>query len=147
MIACSVWIKLRTAPIFSMSIAFIFRKATKNMTLSETLTAFSEAASLGVAHIAYCRGFIENYNFIRSAIRKGWAQIIPFLFVGKLHVDDVPLLYRKHLEGIVDPPSLLPPHFQDLNGLAVWMAFSNFLNKVDLDKVQGHYDNLFRKFL
>lgn len=97
--------------------------------------------------ISYCRGFIENYNFIRAAIRKGLPEIVPFLFCGKMHVDDVPLLYQKSLEGIIDPPELLPPQFKDLNGLAVWMSFSNFLNTVDMKKVSEHYDALFAKYL
>jgi uncharacterized protein (TIGR02421 family) len=97
--------------------------------------------------ISYCRGFIENYNFIRTAIRKGRPELVPFLYAGKLHVDDVPLLYSKFLEGVVDAPVFLPPHFSDLNGLAVWMSFSNFLNAVDLNRVQDYYDGLFKKFL
>jgi hypothetical protein len=97
--------------------------------------------------ISYCRGFIENYNFIRTAIRRGRPEIVPFMFAGKLHVDDIPLLYQKSLEGIVDPPTLLPPQFQDLNGLAVWMTFSNFLNTVDMATVSQYYDALFRKYL
>jgi hypothetical protein len=48
---------------------------------------------------------------------------------------------------VVDPPQLLPPQFEDLNGLAVWMSFSNFLNAADLKKVGEHYDALFKKFL
>lgn len=97
--------------------------------------------------ISYCRGFIENYNFIRTAIRKGRPEIVPFMFAGKLHVDDVPLLYQKSLEGVVDPPQLLPPQFDDLNGLAVWMSFSNFMNVVNLKKVGEYYDGLFKKYL
>lgn len=97
--------------------------------------------------ISYCKGFVENYNFIRTAIRKGRPEIVPFLFAGKLHVDDVPLLYQKSLEGIINTPELLPPHFQDLNGLSVWMSFSNFLNGVDMNRVSDHYDSLFEKHL
>lgn len=97
--------------------------------------------------IAYCRGFIENYNFIRAAIRAGRAELLPFLFVGKVHVDDVPLLYQKYKEGIIDPPKYLPPQFRDLNGIAVWMSFSNFFNQVDLKRVQEHYDKLFENHL
>ena len=97
--------------------------------------------------ISYCLGFIENYNFIRTAIRNGRPEIVPFLFAGKLHVDDVPLIYQKSMEGVVCAPTLLPPQFQDLNGLAVWMTFSNFLNAVDMSKVSTHYDSLFKKFL
>lgn len=94
--------------------------------------------------IAYCKGFIENYNFMRAAVRAGRPYLLPFLFCGKLHVDDVPLLYQKYKEGIIDPPRYLPPQFNDLNGVAVWMSFSNFLNQVDLKRVQEHYDRLFR---
>jgi uncharacterized protein (TIGR02421 family) len=97
--------------------------------------------------ISYCRGFIENYNFMRAAIRLGRPYLIPFLFAGKLHVDDIPLLYQKYQEGIVDPPLHLPPQFRDLNGLAVWMSFSSFLNAVDLRRIQEHYDKLFKTYL
>ncbi|MGE4131184.1 MAG: flavohemoglobin expression-modulating QEGLA motif protein [Bdellovibrionales bacterium] len=97
--------------------------------------------------ISYCKGFVENYNFLRSAIRVCKAQVIPFLFTGKLHVEDVPMLYAKHMEGLVAAPRFLPPHFQDLNGLAVWMSFSSFFNRVDLQSVQEHYKKLFDRHL
>lgn len=97
--------------------------------------------------ISYCRGFIENYNFMRAAIRAGRPYLVPFLFAGKLHVDDIPLLYQKHQEGLIDPPQHLPPQFRDLSGIAVWMSFSSFLNLVDLKRVQEHYDKLFKTYL
>jgi uncharacterized protein (TIGR02421 family) len=97
--------------------------------------------------LAYCKGFIENYNFMRSAVRAGKPELLPFLFTGKVHVDDVPLLYQKSLEGIVDPPKYLPPLFRDLSGISVWMSFSNFLNVVNLKKIQEHYERLFNSHL
>jgi uncharacterized protein (TIGR02421 family) len=97
--------------------------------------------------ISYCKGFVENYNFLRSAIRASKPAIIPFLFTGKLHVEDVPLLYARHLEGLIEAPRYLPSHFRDLNGLAVWMSFSSFFNRVDLLSVQSHYKSLFDKYL
>ncbi|HUP58460.1 MAG TPA: tyrosine/phenylalanine carboxypeptidase domain-containing protein, partial [Bdellovibrionota bacterium] len=97
--------------------------------------------------ISYCRGFIENYNFMRAAIRAGRPYLIPFLFVGKIHVDDVPLLYQKYKEGIIDAPRYLPPQFKDLNGVAVWMSFSSFLNQIDLKSIQEHYNKLFSRYL
>jgi uncharacterized protein (TIGR02421 family) len=97
--------------------------------------------------ISYCKGFIENYNFIRAAIRAGKPEIVPFMFAGKLHVDDVPMLYQKYKEGIIDAPKYLPPQFADLNGLVVWMSFSSFLNLVDLKRIQEHYDKLFSQYL
>ena len=97
--------------------------------------------------ISYCKGFVENYNFLRSCIRVSKPFLIPYLFAGKLHVEDIPLLYAKHLEGLVEAPRFLPPHFRDLNGVAVWMAFSSFFNRVDLQSVQAHYKSLFDKYL
>ena len=97
--------------------------------------------------ISYCRGFIENYNFMRAAIRAGKPELIPFLFTGKLHVDDIPLLYQKYKEGLIDPPKHLPPQFKDMNGISVWMSFSSFLNLVDLNRIQEHYDKLFKTYL
>jgi uncharacterized protein (TIGR02421 family) len=97
--------------------------------------------------ISYCKGFVENYNFLRSCIRVAKPFLIPYLFAGKLHVEDIPLLYAKHLEGLVDPPQYLPMHFRDLNGLAVWMSFSSFFNRVDLQSVQAHYKKLFDRYL
>ncbi len=93
--------------------------------------------------ISYCKGFVENYNFFRTAIRAGKPDLIPYVFAGKLHVDDVPLLYQKHREGLVEFPKHLPFQFRDLNGLAVWMSFSSFFNRVDLANVQAHYNRLF----
>lgn len=97
--------------------------------------------------ISYCKGFVENYNFLRSCIRVSKPHLIPFLFAGKLHVEDIALLYAKHLEGLVEAPRFLPQHFRDLNGLAVWMSFSSFFNRVDLQSVQNHYKGIFDRYL
>ena len=89
--------------------------------------------------IVYCRGFVEIYNFLRTAIRFGRPELIPFLFVGKVAIDDLPVLYAQFREGVIDAPRYLPPQFKDLNGLAMWLAYSNFFNRVDLSRVQDYY--------
>jgi len=93
--------------------------------------------------IAYIKGFIENYNFMRAAMKAGKPEYIPYLFVGKVHSREVPLWYRKHQEGIIDPPKYLPPQFKDLNGVAVWMSFSNVFNMIDMKKVQEYFSKIF----
>lgn len=92
--------------------------------------------------ISYCKGFVENYNFIRACIQAGRSEIVPFLFAGKVHVSDVPVLYQKYKEGIVDPPKFLPPFFKDLNSLIVWMSFSNFLSAAGMSSAQDAYRQL-----
>jgi uncharacterized protein (TIGR02421 family) len=93
--------------------------------------------------IAYIKGFIENYNFMRAAMKAGKPEYIPYLFAGKVHSSDVPLWYHKHQEGIIDPPKYLPPQFRDLNGVAVWMSFSNVFNMIDMKKVQEYFSKIF----
>lgn len=92
--------------------------------------------------ISYVRGFVENYNFIRTAMKAGRVELIPYLFTGKLNVVDVPLLYAKHKEGLVDSPLYLPPQFSDLNGISVWMSFSNAFNKINMEKVQNYFSKI-----
>ena len=89
--------------------------------------------------LAYVKGFVENVNFIRSAIAAGLPELIPMLFVGKITLDDVPALYEHYLEGIIEPPRYLPEMFRDLNGLYVWFGFSNGMALVDMKRVQKHF--------
>jgi uncharacterized protein (TIGR02421 family) len=95
--------------------------------------------------ISYCKGFVENYNFIRACIQAGRSEMVPFLFVGKVNVADVPVLYQKYREGIIDPPKFLPPFFKDLNSLIVWMSFSNFLSAAGMTGAQDAYKNIIKK--
>ncbi|MGE4231945.1 MAG: flavohemoglobin expression-modulating QEGLA motif protein [Bacteriovoracia bacterium] len=93
--------------------------------------------------IAYVKGFIENYNFMRAAMRAGKPEYIPFLFAGKIAARDAPMLYRKHKEGVIDFPKYLPEVFEDLHGVSVWMSFSNVFNMIDMKKVQEYFSKIF----
>ncbi len=93
--------------------------------------------------ISYVRGIVENINFIRSAILSDVPQLIPLLFVGKVTLDDLPILYEHMLEGTVVAPRYLPPMFADINGLYVWFGFSSSLGLVDLGRMQRHFEKLF----
>jgi uncharacterized protein (TIGR02421 family) len=85
--------------------------------------------------ISYSKGFIGTYNFIRSAVRIGKPEMLPFLFAGKVTLEDVPVLYEYSKQGLIEKPKFLPPQFQDLNGIVVWMTFSNFLNKMNMGTI------------
>ncbi len=89
--------------------------------------------------ISYCTGFIQVYNFVRMNIRLGMPELLPFLFCGKVTLDDVPVLYEYHKKGLINFPQYLPKKFSDLNGLSVWMAFSSFLNKMKLETLSDKY--------
>ena len=67
---------------------------------------------------------------------------IPLLFLGKTTIEDIGTLSHLVEEGIVIPPKYLPPQIADLNALAAWMCYSNFLNKLSLDRIEGDYDHI-----
>jgi uncharacterized protein (TIGR02421 family) len=91
----------------------------------------------------YCKGIVLNYAFIRSAIQHNRVDLIPYLFVGKVAHEDVPILARRVTDGVVKPPKYLPPMFRDLNGLAIWMAYSTFFTQLGGEAIADHYARLF----
>jgi uncharacterized protein (TIGR02421 family) len=95
--------------------------------------------------LSYLRGFVENVNFIRSAINAGVPEIIPMLFVGKVTLDDIPILYQHYLEGTIAGPHHIPAIFRNMNGLYVWFGFSSGISVVNLGRVQKHFDLIFRE--
>jgi uncharacterized protein (TIGR02421 family) len=94
---------------------------------------------------SYCKGIVLNYSFIRTAIQHNHVNLIPFLFVGKVAHEDVPILARRAHDGVVKAPHYLPQIFRDLNGLAVWMAYSTFFGKLGDDAISDHYAKLFAR--
>jgi uncharacterized protein (TIGR02421 family) len=90
----------------------------------------------------YCKGIVLNYAFMRAAIQLDRAQLIPFLFVGKVAHEDVPILYAHVTDGIVKPPPFLPPIFDDLNGLAIWICYSSFFSRLGGTAIAEHYTKL-----
>jgi len=93
--------------------------------------------------LVYNKGFIMVYNYIQLAVRKGMLSRIPLLFCGKVVLDDMRTLAQLVEEGIVKTPVFLLPQFADLNALAAWMCYSNFLNRLSLARVEADYANIF----
>ena len=61
---------------------------------------------------------------------------IPLLFCGKITLEDLPRLVALMAEGLVEPPRFLPPPFVDLSALSAWLAYSNFMNRLDLGRLE-----------
>jgi uncharacterized protein (TIGR02421 family) len=80
--------------------------------------------------IVYTRGIIENYHFLRTAIKHGRPELILWLFAGKLNLGDIPILAARAHEGVVQPPAWVPEMFRDRNGLGIWLAVSTFWGKL-----------------
>jgi uncharacterized protein (TIGR02421 family) len=93
----------------------------------------------------YCKGLVLNYAFIWSAIQHNRADLIPYLFVGKVAHEDVPVLAQRVADGVIREPQYLPPMFRDLNGIAMWMAYSTFFARLGASEIASHYGRLFQK--
>jgi hypothetical protein len=92
--------------------------------------------------LAYMRGFVQTYNFLRLAMSEGRLDNLPLLFCGKVTLEDIKT-YRLLLdEGVVVAPQFLPPHFADIKGLATWMSFSRFISSLSFDQLQADYGAL-----
>lgn len=94
--------------------------------------------------LAYTRGFVLIYNFIRLAIKHGALADIPLLFLGKTMLEDLPLFKDLLQENIIIPPRFLPPQFKDLAPLSSWMSFSLFMNQIELSKFELNFKAILR---
>lgn len=92
--------------------------------------------------LVYSKGFVLIYNYIRLAVRRGTPSRIPLLFCGKVTLEDMKTLSDLIQEGIVIPPKFLPAQFKDLSALCAWMCFSNFLNRLDLKRIEMDYGDI-----
>ncbi|WP_437596677.1 flavohemoglobin expression-modulating QEGLA motif protein [Sorangium sp. So ce590] len=90
----------------------------------------------------YCKGIVLNYAFMRAAIQQDRAMLIPFLFVGKVAHEDVPVLHAHVTDGIIRPPPYLPPLFDDMNGLAIWICYSSFFSRLGGTALAEHYGRM-----
>lgn len=93
--------------------------------------------------IVYMKGIVSNYNFLHAAIAKGRPELIRWLFVGKVALEDIPVLEARAHEGVVRPPRYVPEIFQDLRGLAIWLSISTFWSKLNSRAVFRHFEKVF----
>jgi uncharacterized protein (TIGR02421 family) len=92
--------------------------------------------------IVYLDGLLRVHNFLRIIVSSGRADCLRLLFCGKLDIEDVPVLYKLSKMGLCHPPRYLPPWAADLRFLLCQLAYSSFLNTVDLSRLRSHYDAL-----
>jgi uncharacterized protein (TIGR02421 family) len=92
--------------------------------------------------LSYSKGFLLIYNFLQLAFRRGLVERVPLLFVGKLVLEEIGLIGDLVERGVVVPPRFLPPGFVDLSALVSWMAYSTFMNRIDLSLAEASFSEL-----
>jgi len=90
----------------------------------------------------YLGGLLEVHNFLRAAVKTGDAEFIRLLFVGKVDLADLGAMKMLREEGLIAPPRYMPPWANDLRYLLSYLAYSTFLNEINLKDVAARYEPL-----
>jgi len=94
--------------------------------------------------IAYTKGFVSLYNFLRAAINAGELNLIPLIFCGKTVLEDIGNLRQLYQQDLLQAPAFVPPQFADLHGLAAWMCYDVVLAGFHSEPLQNSYQDLFQ---
>ena len=87
----------------------------------------------------YLHGLLNVHTFFRWALRQGRLAVAKDLFAGKMTLRDVVELEPYFDSGAIQPPMYLPPWMRRTNGLAGYLSFSLFANRIRLDQVQREH--------
>ena len=90
----------------------------------------------------YLDGLLRVHNFMRTAVALGRSDLLQLLFVGKLDIEDIPALAELRAGGLCRAPRHLPPWAEDPRFLISCLAYSSFLNTIDLTRLRSHYSAL-----
>lgn len=93
----------------------------------------------------YLQGLLEVHNYLRTAVKAGDASFIRLLFVGKIDLTDLEAMRVLSDAGLLAPPRFMPPWARDLRPLLSYLAYSTFLNEIDLGEVATRYTKLFER--
>ncbi|AND69953.1 hypothetical protein ATSB10_24990 [Dyella thiooxydans] len=85
----------------------------------------------------YLSGLLAVHTFFRWALKQRRMDLLRHLFAGKLALHDVVALEPHFTSGAIVAPRWLPPWMQHVHGLAGKLAFSLFVNRIHMGRVQA----------
>lgn len=91
----------------------------------------------------YLQGLLEVHNYLRASVRAGDASLIRLLFVGKIDLEDLEAVRFLQDAELLAAPAYMPPWALDLRYLLSYLAYSTFLNEINLSDVAARYAPLF----
>ncbi len=87
----------------------------------------------------YLEGLVRVHNFLRIAVQETRVDCIRLLFAGKMDIEDMPAITTLAAHGLCTFPRFLPPWARDLRFVLSYIAYSSFLNRMNLERVREHY--------
>jgi uncharacterized protein (TIGR02421 family) len=92
--------------------------------------------------LVYLEGLVRVHNFLRIAVQETRVDCIRLLFAGKMDIEDMPAITTLAAHGLCAFPRFLPPWARDLRFLLSYIAYSAFLNRMNLERVRDHYKDM-----
>ena len=86
--------------------------------------------------VVYLKGLLSVHTFLRKAIQSRKIDYPQRLFSGRLTVGDVVTLDGAFSDGWVDPPRYMPPWVANRQGLATYLCYNAFSNRLQLEEVK-----------
>ena len=83
----------------------------------------------------YVHGLMEIHTFFRWAMTHQRLELCRYLFAGRMTINDVINFSQLFSDGTLEQPKHLPPWMLRTNGLAGYLAFSVFANKVSVESL------------
>lgn len=92
--------------------------------------------------MVYLDGLLRVHNFLRVIVSAGRTDCLHLLFCGKLDIADLKVLHQFSEMGLLKAPKYLPPWVQDERFLLTYLAYSSFLNSINLTRIKEHYQSM-----
>ncbi len=93
--------------------------------------------------VIYLDGLTRIHGYLHVAVPRGRLDDVARLFCGKIALEDLPALRELEVEGVLAPPKHMPMWAKDLRFLAAYLAYTNFLKRLDLSSLHTHFSPLF----
>ena len=125
---------------------FVERAEDKTQAFENTRRVFRGGIITGGAPFTkdnvYLNGLLRVHNFLRAIVANNRVDCLPLMFCGKIDLEDIPVLSHLAQQGLLKQPRFVPPWASDKRFLLSYLAYSSFLNRIDMHKVKVHYNEL-----
>ncbi len=90
--------------------------------------------------VVYLHGLMEVHTFFRWAMQHQRLDLTRYFFAGRMTIGDVMRLAPMFEDGTLIAPTYLPPWMVRTNGLAAYLAFSVFANRITVEELDEHHE-------
>lgn len=122
---------------------FLEAGQTESESFSSAMRIFRGAPLTGGAaftkDVVYLHGLMEVHTFFRWAMRNQRLEVCQHFFAGRMTIADAIALGPSFADGSLAGPKFLPPWMTRTNGLAGFLAFSVFANRISVDALGEHH--------